>query len=106
MATTEHQLTRAEVQAMRIRMAAAIQGWNVSELHRALPIEVEYETLRRAWAGERKSEVPYSLLKAIAEACGVEVAFVAGDNVTLPNRARGVSLRWISHSLTQPLVAA
>lgn len=99
-------LTRTQVQAMRIRMAAAIHDWNTAELHRALSIKVNYETIRRIWADERIEEVPYSLLRAIADATGVEVTFVAGDaDATLPDRAKGLSRNRVLGGLSQPVPA-
>lgn len=91
---------------MRIRMAAAgVNGWDAAELHRRVSklIDVHYETIRRIWADDRKGEIPYSLLKAIAETTGVSVEFVAGDSVDLPIRAKGLFRDLVTGKLENPL---
>lgn len=92
--------TKAEIQATRIRVAAAIANMNASQLHQALVesgYPVEYETVRRAYAGERKSELPYSFISSVANVTGCPIEFVAGEaDVDYPGRAKGVYLSSVS----------
>ncbi len=88
--------SRADVQAVRIRVAAGACNMNVAELHRALAdkgYEVSYEKLRRAWDGQRKTDLDYTIIKWIAEVTGADPAFVVGDNdAPFPDLLKGVYL--------------
>lgn len=69
---------------------------NVAELHRALAdrgYEVSYEKLRRAWDGQRKTELDYTIIKWIAEVTDADPAFVVGDeDAPYPDIIKGVYL--------------
>jgi hypothetical protein len=81
--TLENTKTRAEVQAARIRVAAAVRNLSIKELHRGIlgtGYSVSYEKLRRTFSGERATEVDYSFLKAVAVATGAPLEYIAGDD--------------------------
>jgi hypothetical protein len=97
--TTEFVATRAEVQSVRVGMAALGAGLrNAKDLHRALQANgatIHYETIRRLWSGERKEELPFTLIEQISEATGFSSDWLVGKpEAALPdkvNRAKGVS---------------
>ena len=67
---------------------------NVAELHRALHdkgYEVSYEKIRRAWAGERSTEMEHTIIKWIADVTNAPTAYIVGDDdVPFPALTKGV----------------
>jgi hypothetical protein len=91
-------MTRTEVQAIRIRVAAALRNLSIAELHEAVlntdgDYTVSYEKIRRAYSGERVNELFFSDLKAIATATDAPLEYIAGDDdVPFPDLHMGVYL--------------
>lgn len=71
---------------------------NVAELHRALEdkgYEVSYEKIRRAWSGERSTEMEHTIIKWIADVTDAPKAYIVGDDdVPFPALTQGVYLTW------------
>lgn len=91
--TTEFVATRAQIQSQRVRMAAAGTDLrNAKELHEALTAigsKVHYETIRRLWAGDRKEELPFTLIEEISEVTGFSTDWLVGTpDATLPDKVR------------------
>ena len=92
-------MTRAQVQADRIRGLTAHQGSSLRRVHaelcqRGINVGV-YETFRRRMApnayGIDQGGSPYGVLKGIAEIFDVPIEWIAGDDgIDLDIFARGV----------------
>ncbi len=92
-------MTRAQVQAKRIRALTAHEGSSLRKVHtelcqRGIDVGV-YETFRRRLApnayGIDPNGSPYGVLKGVAEIFDVPLEWVAGDDgIDLPIFARGV----------------
>ena len=91
---TAETTTRAEVQAARIRISAALRNWSLADLHRELNDAghtVSYEKLRRAYSDERSTELERDIIKGIAAVTGAPVDYVEGDDdIPFPDLHMGV----------------
>ncbi len=67
---------------------------NIAELHRALTdkgYEVSYEKLRRAWTGERTTEMEHTIIKWIADVTDAPLEYIVGDDgAEFPELTQGV----------------
>ncbi len=68
----------------------------IAELWRALGdkgYEVSYEKLRRAWSGERTTELEHTIIKWIADVTDAPLEYIVGDDgAAFPALTEGVYL--------------